>query len=410
MTYQPFIKRENSKIIPVDSNDNYQSNGIVNLSSNVRVRELTSETMSVESYDTNSQDYFFTQTQFGRTAALAGLQVQFRDSALFPSFRVKRDPESVYMFPPIISIDIDGVYAGLKYIKPVEEAQKTVITSGTTNMDAVYDETDSLYKLSTLTTTTYDLIVWRKYLTTGNTNPTANLRVRIWEGTGETTDDKLGTDLTLPVSLFTGKTAGTEICYSFNQQNLCCEIGAVAPAGARGNENYYTLYSSTEPFSLYGNGTLVNNAIDKQKFIFEYIDSSGELGEIKQFALSISNAVTKSTLQSRGWAICDGTTPESQGVSDATITTTPNLEEKFIRMSSDETSGNTGGEATHTLTIAEMPAHTHEVDCSVFAGTAADARCGGENGETFSTNSTGGGEAHNNLPPYYELVYFIKVR
>ena len=26
------------------------------------------------------------------------------------------------------------------------------------------------------------------------------------------------------------------------------------------------------------------------------------------------------------------------------------------------------------------------------------------------TGSTGGGNAHNNLPPYYELVYFIKVK
>ena len=44
----------------------------------------------------------------------------------------------------------------------------------------------------------------------------------------------------------------------------------------------------------------------------------------------MTGALTKSQLQGYGWAICDGTTPASQGISDATITT-PDLRERFLR-------------------------------------------------------------------------------
>ena len=41
----------------------------------------------------------------------------------------------------------------------------------------------------------------------------------------------------------------------------------------------------------------------------------------------MTGAITKATLQSYGWAICDGTTPATQGISSPTITTTPDLQE-----------------------------------------------------------------------------------
>ena len=151
------------------------------------------------------------------------------------------------------------------------------------------------------------------------------------------------------------------------------------------------------------------------------------LGEIKLFALSISGAITKQNLIDKAWAICDGTTPASQGIDDAIITTTPDLQEKFIRMSKDETSGITGGSTSHTHTgttdndgihthtgTTEMPsaselarpanpAQQEDVASDFHTHTFTTASAGDHN-HSFTTNSS------ENLPPFYELVYCIKVK
>ena len=73
------------------------------------------------------------------------------------------------------------------------------------------------------------------------------------------------------------------------------------------------------------------------------------------------------------------------------------------------TSTAVAGEDKHTLTVPEMPAHTH----NFFPLVTADANNGGANGVQYgatanvATSSTGDGAAHNNLPPFYG-VYFIK--
>lgn len=79
-----------------------------------------------------------------------------------------------------------------------------------------------------------------------------------------------------------------------------------------------------------------------------------------------------------------------------------------------------GGEATHTLTVAEMPAHSHvqtndgtDVDAGWgnSAGTfsVGTARSGTPPGPGATTSSVGGGAPHNNMPPYYAVNMWIRV-
>jgi len=67
-----------------------------------------------------------------------------------------------------------------------------------------------------------------------------------------------------------------------------------------------------------------------------------------------------------------------------------------------------GGASTHTLTISEMPAHTHTYGKSTTSENMSIDDINGLRGAaTTNTGSTGGGAAHNNLQPYI-TVYMWK--
>lgn len=75
-------------------------------------------------------------------------------------------------------------------------------------------------------------------------------------------------------------------------------------------------------------------------------------------------------------------------------------------------SGEMGGEVTHTLTVDEMPSHTHperlewsNTKAWGLTGTGEGANAVADQGTT--TSATGGGKAHNNMPPYL-VVYMWK--
>jgi len=76
-----------------------------------------------------------------------------------------------------------------------------------------------------------------------------------------------------------------------------------------------------------------------------------------------------------------------------------------------DTLGDTGGSETHTLTTAQMPAHTHTVAAQQQVGGDSTNRGGsGQLGAaaTITSSSTGGGGAHNNVQPTIILNYIIK--
>lgn len=65
-----------------------------------------------------------------------------------------------------------------------------------------------------------------------------------------------------------------------------------------------------------------------------------------------------------------------------------------------DTAEETGGAKTHTLTVNEMPAHTHTFPLGGSDTDGGIAANGSSSNATETTSSTGGGSAHNNLQPY----------
>ncbi len=103
-----------------------------------------------------------------------------------------------------------------------------------------------------------------------------------------------------------------------------------------------------------------------------------------------------------GWAICDGTNG------------TPNLIDKFIKGSN--IAGSTGGASQVTLSVAQLPPHKHKVSKAWYGQSDnANDRQVIRWDDSFDQNSqvwtgeTGLGLPIDIIPPYYTLIYIMKV-
>ncbi len=99
-----------------------------------------------------------------------------------------------------------------------------------------------------------------------------------------------------------------------------------------------------------------------------------------------------------GWSLCDGTN------------STPDLRDRFIVSSGSVYSiGDTGGVNSVTLTVDQIPAHTHAITAindgspSVPYSSPRSASA-----SEIDSGSTGGGQSHENRPPYYALAFIMK--
>jgi hypothetical protein len=124
-----------------------------------------------------------------------------------------------------------------------------------------------------------------------------------------------------------------------------------------------------------------------------------------------------------GWALCD--------VGTYSGTTTPDLRGRFIvgynRDDADYNAiGKVGGEKTHTLSVNEIPSHAHsfkdyyhlEKDSPSWGINVGNNMIGSGDSDndnntaayiTHNTDNIGGGQAHENRPPYYVLAYIMKL-
>ena len=118
-----------------------------------------------------------------------------------------------------------------------------------------------------------------------------------------------------------------------------------------------------------------------------------------------------------GWALCDG----SNG--------TPDLRGRFVLSAgqggnlSNRTLNQTGGAETHTLTLNEIPTHSHKYVDAYYAevdgpdkslGNVSGSKSGTDrDNNTFSVERTtapsGENRSHNNMPPFYVLSYIMKL-
>lgn len=86
---------------------------------------------------------------------------------------------------------------------------------------------------------------------------------------------------------------------------------------------------------------------------------------------------------------------------------------RFLLAADEETypAGATGGEAEHTLTVEEMPSHEHTTDGKFTfygSGSSRATLLTWEKG-TARVQPTGGGQPHNNMPPYRSVYIWERI-
>lgn len=103
-----------------------------------------------------------------------------------------------------------------------------------------------------------------------------------------------------------------------------------------------------------------------------------------------------------GWTLCDGTND------------TPDLRGRFVLGESDDhVVGETGGSEEVTLTVEQMPRHSHNIVTNMNATDFGEVRFsrtkGGTSSEAYQTSEVGSSKPHPNMPPYYVLAYIMYV-
>jgi len=140
----------------------------------------------------------------------------------------------------------------------------------------------------------------------------------------------------------------------------------------------------------------------------------------------------------KGWALCNGQLllisqnpalfsllGTTYGGNGQTTFALPNLQGRIpIHTGSGFTLGQTGGETTHTLSISEMPAHTHGIHASsagadqlgptgnLWANGNVPAYSGTANATMApaSIGNAGGSQVHENMSPYLVLNFVIALQ
>ena len=130
------------------------------------------------------------------------------------------------------------------------------------------------------------------------------------------------------------------------------------------------------------------------------------------YLLCDGSAVSRTTYSAL-FAVCS----TAYGVGNGTTTfNVPDMQGRVpvgIGASGVTNLGDTGGEQTHTLTVAELAAHHHTDTLDLYALENATGRAYGTSGCAYgsaviTSDDTGDGDAHQNMQPYVGFNYIIK--
>lgn len=147
----------------------------------------------------------------------------------------------------------------------------------------------------------------------------------------------------------------------------------------------------------------LNNLVDNAEATSEFLEAIYPIGSIYMNATNSGNPGTSgyfvNGVSFGTWAkFAEGRMPIGHDAGDSDF----------------DTAEETGGSKTHTLTVSEIPAHKHRVNTRDSSSGQVEGTIGqGDQGKPDTgftgtpVESVGGGEAHNNMPPYV-TVYMWK--
>lgn len=181
------------------------------------------------------------------------------------------------------------------------------------------------------------------------------------------------------------------------------------------NLNVGCITSTNNNFELDSNGNLTVNSITANSIIGNVVANA--VYPVGSIYLSVSST-NPSTIFGGQWE---------------------QIKDKFLLACGDTYQANTtGGEASHILTTNEMPAHNHTGTTNTTGahrhgyngwwtfgagnveGAIANSRLSdgerwdpfnsaGDHSHTLNVNNTGGGQAHNNMPPYLTVYMWKRI-